>query len=108
MRELWQLAGVEEAIRRGDNIVVAGATNTGKTTFVNALAARLIEFAPNERLGIIEDEPELQIEARNAIRRLARGRADMPQHEREMLRMRPDRSLIGEGRGPAPVGLLNT
>ena len=102
----WQLARVEEAIRRGDNIVVAGSTNTGKTTFVNALAARLIEFAPNERLGIIEDEPELKIEARNAIRRLARGRADMRRHVREMLRLRPDRIVIGEVRGPEALDLL--
>ena len=101
-----RLALLDDAIRHRDNIIAAGATNAGKTTFVNALAARLIEISPNERLGTIEDEPELQIDALNVIRRLARGRADMRRHVREMLRMRPDRIVIGEVRGPEALDLL--
>jgi Flp pilus assembly CpaF family ATPase len=102
----WQLALIDSAIREGDNIVVAGATNAGKTTFVNALAARLMELRPDDRLAIIEDEPELRIDARNAIRRIARGNADLRRHVREVLRMRPDRIIIGEVRGAEALDLL--
>ncbi len=102
----WQLATIEEAIRRGDNIVAAGATNGGKSTLLNAMLAHLLEVSPDERLGIIEDEPELQIQSLNAVRRLARGRADMCRHVREMLRMRPDRIIVGEVRGPEALDLL--
>lgn len=102
----WQLPLIDSAIRRGDNIVVAGGTNAGKTTFVNALAARLIELRPDDRLATIEDEPELRIEAANVIRRIARGNTDLRRHVREVLRMRPDRIIIGEVRGPEALDLL--
>ena len=102
----WQLPVIDDAIRRRFNIVTIGATGAGKTTLLNALIAHLLKASPEERLGIIEDEPELQISANNAIRRLARGRADLRRHVREMLRMRPDRIIVGEVRGPEALDLL--
>ncbi len=102
----WQLAVIDEAIRRRDNIVAVGGTSAGKTTLLNALIARLIKLFPDERLGIIEDEPELRIDASNAIRRIARGAADLRRHVREMLRMRPDRIIVGEVRGHEALDLL--
>jgi P-type conjugative transfer ATPase TrbB len=102
----WQLAVIDEAIRRRDNIVAVGGTSAGKTTLLNALIARLMELYPDERLGIIEDEPELRIDASNAIRRIARGAADLRRHVREMLRMRPDRIIVGEVRGHEALDLL--
>jgi Flp pilus assembly CpaF family ATPase len=89
-----------------DRIVIVGATSAGKTTLLNAITARLLELSPDERLGIIEDEPELQIRASNSIRRLVRGKADMRRHVREMLRMRPDRIIVGEVRGAEALDLL--
>jgi P-type conjugative transfer ATPase TrbB len=102
----WQLAVIDDAIRRRDNIVAVGGTSAGKTTLLNALIARLMELYPDERLGIIEDEPELRIDASNAIRRIARGAADLRRHVREMLRMRPDRIIVGEVRGHEALDLL--
>jgi P-type conjugative transfer ATPase TrbB len=102
----WQLAVIDEAIRRRDNIVAIGGTSAGKTTLLNALIARVLELFPDERLGIIEDEPELRIDANNAIRRIARGGADMRRHVHEMLRMRPDRIIVGEVRGGEALDLL--
>lgn len=102
----WQLHVIDDAIRRRFNIVTIGATGAGKTTLLNAMIAQLLKTSPDERLGIIEDEPELQISANNAIRRLARGRADMRRHVREMLRMRPDRIIVGEVRGGEALDLL--
>jgi type IV secretion system protein TrbB len=104
--ERWQLAVIEEAIRRRFNIVATGGTSTGKTSFINALIAHLLKFSPHERLGTIEDEPELQIDAPNVIRRVVRGQADMRRHVREMLRMRPDRIIVGEVRGAEALDLL--
>jgi len=102
----WQLAVIEDAIRRRLNVVAIGATGAGKTTLLNALIAYLLKVSPHERLGIIEDEPELQISAPNAIRRVVRGKADMRRHVREMLRMRPDRIIVGEVRGAEALDLL--
>lgn len=73
---------------------------------LNALLAYLITLSPDERLGVIEDEPELQFSVNNAIRRIVHGQADMRRHVREMLRMRPDRVIIGEVRGPEALDLL--
>ena len=102
----WQLDVIDAAIRRRDNIAAIGGTSAGKTTLLNALIARVLELFPDERLGIIEDEPELRIDANNAIRRIARGAADMRRHVREMLRMRPDRIIVGEVRGGEALDLL--
>jgi type IV secretion system protein TrbB len=100
---LWQLKLIDDAISRGDNIVVVGATNAGKTSLVNALTARLIEFRLNDRLAIIEDESELRINARNLIRRIARGKADMRRHMREVLRMRRIESSSAKYAAPKPL-----
>jgi Flp pilus assembly CpaF family ATPase len=79
------------------NIIVAGGTNTGKTTLLNSMIA---EISERERLGIIEDVTELQIpEGRNAIRRLTSAKVTMKQHVRAMLRQRPDRIIVSEVRG---------
>jgi type IV secretion system protein VirB11 len=104
--EYWQLSVIDNAIRQRFNIVLIGGTSTGKTSLLNALIAYLLKFSPHERLGIIEDEPELRISAPNVIRRLVRGKADMRRHVREMLRMRPDRIIIGEVRGAEALDLL--
>jgi Flp pilus assembly CpaF family ATPase len=101
-----QLSIIDAAIRRHDRIVIVGATSAGKTTLLNAITARLLELSTDERLGIIEDEPELQIDASNVIRRLVRGKADMRRHVCEMLRMRPDRIIVGEVRGAEALDLL--
>ena len=47
-------------IKNRSNIVISGATGSGKTTFTNACIAKMVEFTPNERIYIVEDTPELQ------------------------------------------------
>ena len=88
------------------HLFVVGGTGAGKTTFLNAIIAYLLRLLPHERLGTIEDELELQISALNLVRRVVRGRADMRRHVREMLRMRPDRIVVGEVRGAEALDLL--
>jgi pilus assembly protein CpaF len=102
---------LRRAVRRGCNIVVSGATSTGKTTLLNALAATV---AANERLVVLEDTAELRIEHPHVVRLEARpataegaGGVDLAALLRTALRLRPDRLVVGEVRGAEAVVLLH-
>lgn len=104
------LAGLlRTAVRARRNILVSGGTSTGKTTFLNAL---IREIPPAERLITIEDTPELQVRHANAIGLLAvRGSLGEAQVSADdlvsaSLRMRPDRIILGELRGPEAYAFL--
>ena len=104
-----QLLVVRQAIEARDNILISGGTGTGKTTLLNALVA----FLPVEdRLVLIEDTAELQLEAPNLVRFEARrAQSDRPAITirdllRATLRHRPDRILVGEVRGGEAFDLL--
>ncbi|MDO4938890.1 MAG: CpaF family protein [Lachnospiraceae bacterium] len=98
-------------VRAGYNIFISGGTNSGKTTFLNALSA----FIPaTERVITIEDSAELQLmHIENLISMEAR-RAN-PQGEgavtiadliKASLRMNPDRIVVGEVRGAEALDML--
>jgi pilus assembly protein CpaF len=97
------------------NVLVSGATSTGKTTLLAALARCVDE---RERLVVIEDTTELDLHDRHAIRLEARAaNADgvrpvgLGELVRTALRLRPDRLVVGEFRGDevlAVVQALNT
>jgi len=98
-----------DGIQRGQNILISGGTSTGKTTMLNALAA----FLPtNDRVVVIEDTAELQIEKRNVVRLEARReQGEVPAVSirdllRATLRHRPDRIIVGEVRGGEAFDLL--
>jgi type IV secretion system protein VirB11 len=107
-RQFRALAGREApdhlraAVRSRRNILVAGGTSTGKTTFLNALLA---EIPVEERLILIEDTAELQLRHPNAVGLIAaRGELTEARISAEdlliaALRMRPDRIILGELRG---------
>src|SRR6185312_11398166 len=105
-----------EAIRDRKTILIAGGTDTGKTTFAKAL----IDFIPqHERLGVIEDTAELKIDHPNVFRFEARkeqidssGMKTIPAVTirdlvKATLRHRPDRLIIGEVRGGEAFDLLD-
>ena len=103
------LAKVESTIARGQNILISGGTSTGKTTLLNALAA----FLPlDDRVVLIEDTAELQIDRPNLVRFEARreqvGLPAVTIREllRATLRHRPDRIIVGEVRGGEAFDLL--
>lgn len=108
--EAGDLAGMlRSAVRARRNILVSGGTSTGKTTFLNAL---LREVAPEERLILIEDTPELHLRHANAIGLLA-ARSDLGEARVSAddllgasLRMRPDRIILGELRGEEAYAFL--
>lgn len=87
------------------NILVAGGTSTGKTTLVNALLAELANGT--DRLLILEDTRELQSLSENKVSmRTKDGVADLTDLARSSMRLRPDRIIVGEVRGPEALGLL--
>jgi pilus assembly protein CpaF len=98
-------------VRAKYNIFISGGTGSGKTTFLNALAA----FIPkDERIVTIEDSAELRLigienliglETRKANSSGA-GRVTMRELIRTSLRMRPERIIVGEVRGEEALDML--
>ncbi|WP_421118346.1 CpaF family protein [Aquihabitans daechungensis] len=98
------------AVRSRCNVVVSGATGSGKTTLLNALAA---DVPAGERIITVEDAAELQLSAPHVVRLESRPASSDGVREvtirdlvRSALRMRPDRLLVGEVRGPEALDLL--
>jgi pilus assembly protein CpaF len=102
------LLGAAVAARR--SILVSGGTGSGKTTMLNALSSFI---APTERVVTIEDAAELRLQQPHVVRLESRpagveGRGQVTIRDllRNALRMRPDRIVIGEVRGPEALDLL--
>jgi type IV secretion system protein VirB11 len=86
---------------------VSGRTLSGKTTFVNAIIDEIVRQFPNERLLILEDTEEIQCAAIDSVQYLASAQVSMTRLVRTTLRMRPDRILVGEVRGPEALDMLD-
>jgi pilus assembly protein CpaF len=99
-----------ELVERRLNIVVTGATSSGKTTLLNALASRI---GVAERVVTVEDIAELRLVAEHVVRLECRpvtadgdGRVDMRDLVRAALRLRPDRLVVGEVRGAEALDMV--
>lgn len=105
--------GVEmlsKAVRERSNVLIAGGTGAGKTTLLNVLSG---EIPPGERVVTIEDAAELQLSG-HVVRLEARpanaegaGEITLQQLVRSALRLRPDRIILGEVRGPEALDLVS-
>jgi pilus assembly protein CpaF len=101
---------LKSAVRHRANMLVSGGTGSGKTTLLNVLSS----FIPRpERLITIEDAAELRIEHPHVISLESRppnieGRGEVTVRDlvRNSLRMRPDRIIVGEVRGPEALDML--
>ncbi len=98
------------AVRARRSILVSGGTGSGKTTLLNALSGFV---DPAERVVTIEDAAELRLQQPHVVRLESRpagveGRGEVTIRDllRNALRMRPDRIVIGEVRGPEALDLL--
>jgi pilus assembly protein CpaF len=92
------------------NTLISGGTGSGKTTLLNTLTAFI---APGERVITCEDAAELQLQQPHVVRLETRpanlegsGRVSMTDLVKNCLRMRPDRIIVGEVRGPEAFDLL--
>lgn len=88
------------------NILVVGGTGSGKTTLTNAIISEIVETYPDDRLVIIEDTAEIQCTAEDAVILHTSIDVDMLKLLRATMRLRPDRILVGEVRGPEAQALL--
>ena len=100
---------LREAVAGRRNLLVSGGTGSGKTTLLNALSR---EIDPGERIVTIEDAAELRLGG-HVVRLEARppnaeGAGEIRMHTlvRHALRMRPDRIVVGEVRGPEAIDLI--
>ncbi len=95
-----------DAVRSHKNIIVAGGTASGKTTFLNMLIGELDSAEHDERLVIIEDTPEIQTQTKNAVFLKTTKTIDMTRLLASSLRLRPDRIIVGEVRDGAALALI--
>ena len=101
---------LEGAMKAHLNIIISGGTGSGKTTLLNTLSS----FIDNkDRIVTIEDAAELQLQQQHIVRLETRppniegkGRITATDLVRNCLRMRPDRIIIGECRGPETLDML--
>lgn len=92
------------------NIIVSGGASSGKTTMLNVLSSFIL---PAERVICIEDSAELRLEQVNLGRLEARQQGTEAKNQvtirdlvKNALRMRPDRIIVGECRGPEAIDML--
>ncbi len=92
------------------NVLISGGTGSGKTTLLNILSCYIPR---NERVATIEDAAELQLQQSHVIRMETRppnveGSGEVTTRDlvRNSLRMRPDRIIVGECRGPEALDML--
>ena len=101
---------LEGCIKARMNVIIAGGTGSGKTTLLNTLSS----FISNtERIVTIEDAAELQLQQEHVVRLETRpaniegkGAITATDLVRNALRMRPERIIIGECRGPETLDML--
>ncbi len=102
---------LKKCVEKRFNIIISGATSTGKTTFLNVLSNFI---PPGERIITIEETPELSLSADNLVSLEGRpsnieGRGEITLRGlvKNSLRMRPDRIMVGEIRGNEAIDVLS-
>ena len=101
---------LEGAMKARLNVVISGGTGSGKTTLLNTLSS----FIPNtDRIITIEDAAEIQLQQDHVVRLETRpsniegkGQISATDLVKNCLRMRPERIIIGECRGPEALDML--
>lgn len=98
------------AIHLGKNIIISGGTGSGKTTLLNVMGSRI---PASQRLLVIEDASELKISTDHCVffetkhaDAMGKGEVTIRDLVRSALRLRPDRIVVGEVRGPEALDLI--
>jgi len=102
-----QRAEFRRAVEQHQNILIAGGTNTGKTTLANALLKEITDLFPTERIVILEDTVELQCVAPDHLALRTSPIVTLAQLVKSALRTSPTRIVVGEVRGSEALDLLD-
>ena len=101
---------LDVAVKSERNVLVAGGTSSGKTSLLNALSRYI---PPGQRVVVIEDSSELQLQQDHVVSletrspdRYGRGAVGIRELFRSSLRLRPDRIIIGEVRGGEALDMI--
>jgi type IV secretion system protein TrbB len=102
-----QCRALVAAIVAHQNILIAGGTNSGKTTFANAILLAITEHFPEERIVILEDTVELKCAAPDHLALRTGPGLSLADLVRSTLRASPNRIVVGEVRGAEALELLD-
>lgn len=89
-----------------ENILIVGGTGSGKTTLANAVIREIADRCPDDRLVILEDTVELQPRSANVVALRTADHVSMARLLPRVLRLRPDRIIVGEVRDGCALDLL--
>lgn len=100
-----QSEALNYAVTSRQNILIVGGTSSGKTTLANALLSEVSDSG--DRVLILEDTRELQCKAEDTVALRTHGKnVTLADLVRSTLRLRPDRIIVGEVRGPEALDML--
>ena len=100
-----QAQALKYAVTSRQNILIVGGTSSGKTTLANALLSEVSDTG--DRVLILEDTRELQCKAKDTVALRTHGKSvTLADLLRSTLRLRPDRIIVGEVRGPEALDML--
>src|SRR5580704_8850877 len=98
---------LRDAVDRRWNILIIGSTNSGKTTFANAVIHEITQRCPSDRIVILEDTVELQCAAQDHLALRTTTGITLAQLVKMTLRVSPTRIIVGEVRDEAALDLLD-
>lgn len=103
---LEQYDSLMQAIIERQNIVIAGGTGSGKTTIANAILAKMIDSG--DRIITVEDTPELRVPSNISLQIFTKESIGYGARQalKDILRLRPDRIILGELRDGACLDLI--
>ena len=97
---------IKESVQQRKSILVIGGTQSGKTTFCNAILDCIAKTHPEDRVIIIEDTQELKCNVKDSVTMRSSPMKTMNDLIFDSMRMRPDRIIIGEVRGKEAHSLI--
>jgi type IV secretion system protein VirB11 len=102
-----QCRALRAAIVAHQNVLIAGGTNSGKTTFANAILLEITDRFPQERIVVLEDTVELRCAALDHLALRTGPGLSLAELVRSTLRTSPNRIVVGEVRGAEALELLD-
>jgi type IV secretion system protein VirB11 len=97
---------IKESVEQRQSILVIGGTQSGKTTFCNAILDCIAKTHPQDRVIIIEDTQELKCNVKDSVTMRSSPSKSMNDLIFDSMRIRPDRIIIGEVRGKEAHSLI--